>query len=93
MLPVNDYDLFHFIHTLLSHCIQTMDTRKAGSERRIRGPTWRRRERVIRDRAISVIVEVSFKRRGEDVTGERKGEDAGWCDVRTKLNMCALMRK
>jgi len=28
MLPVNDYDLFHLIYTLLSHCIQRMDTRK-----------------------------------------------------------------
>ena len=31
------------------------------SERKIRGPTWRRSARVIRDRAISVIVEVSLK--------------------------------
>ena len=29
-------------------------------ERRIRGPTWRRSARVIRDRTISVIVDVSL---------------------------------
>ena len=28
-----------------------------------------------------------------DGSGERKGKDGGWCDVRMNVNVCAEMRK
>jgi len=64
---------------------------KFWSEFIIEGQTWRRSARVIRDRAISVIVEVSLM---VACKGCRRGVEGGrWCDVRIKVNMCAPMRK